>query len=53
VKLALTVACESKGAGHSHARQSTQDGLTREELLHIALLAIPSIGLAKAVAAMT
>ena len=53
VKLALAVASQSEGAVHSHARRSMQDGLTKEELLHVALLAIPSIGLAKAVAAMT
>jgi alkylhydroperoxidase/carboxymuconolactone decarboxylase family protein YurZ len=53
VKLALAVASESEGAVHSHARRSAQDGITKEELLHVALLAIPSIGLAKAVAAMT
>jgi alkylhydroperoxidase/carboxymuconolactone decarboxylase family protein YurZ len=53
VKLALAVASESEGAVHSHARRSADDGLTKEELLHVTLLAIPTIGLAKAVAAMT
>src|SRR5689334_1772690 len=53
VKLALAVASQSEGAVHSHARRSADDGLSRDELLHVALLAIPSIGLAKAVAAMT
>ena len=53
VKLALAVASESEGAVHSHSRRSADDGLSKEELLHVALLAIPSIGLAKAVAAMT
>ncbi|HXJ01976.1 MAG TPA: carboxymuconolactone decarboxylase family protein [Micropepsaceae bacterium] len=53
VKLALAVASQSEGAVHSHARRSIADGLSKEELLHVTLLAIPSIGLAKAVAAMT
>ena len=53
VKLALAVASHSEGAVHSHARRAWQDGLAADELLHVALLAIPSIGLAKAVAAMT
>jgi alkylhydroperoxidase/carboxymuconolactone decarboxylase family protein YurZ len=53
VKLALAVASESEGAVHSHTRRGADEGLTREELLHVALLAIPSLGLAKAVAAMT
>jgi alkylhydroperoxidase/carboxymuconolactone decarboxylase family protein YurZ len=53
VKLALAVGAQSEGAVHSHTRRSTADGLSKEELVHVALLAIPSIGLAKAVAAMT
>lgn len=53
VKLALAVAAESEGAVHSHTRRALDEGLAHEELLHVALLAIPSIGLAKAVAAMT
>ena len=38
---------------HSHTRRGADEGLSKEELLHVTLLAIPSIGLAKAVAAMT
>jgi len=53
VKLALAVGSQSEGAVHSHTRRGTEEGLTREECLHVTLLAIPSIGLAKAVAAMT
>jgi len=53
VKLALAVAAQSEGAVHSHTRRSVDESLTKEELLHVALLAIPSIGLAKAIAAMT
>ena len=53
VKLALAVGAESEGAVHSHVRRALAEGLTKEELLHVSLLAIPSIGLAKAVAAMT
>lgn len=53
VKLALAVASQSEGAVHSHTRRSAGEGLTKEELLQVALLAIPSIGLAKAIAAMT
>ena len=52
-KLAFAVASQSEGAVHSHTRRALDDGLSKEELLHVALLAIPSIGLAKAVAAMT
>jgi len=53
IKLAMAVACQSEGAVHSHTRRALDDGLSRDELIHVALLAIPSIGLAKAVAAMT
>lgn len=53
VKLALAVASQSEGAVHSHTRRSVSEDITKDELLHVALLAIPSIGLAKAVAAMT
>jgi len=53
VKLAIAVAAESEGAVHSHTRRALDEGLSKDELLQVALLAIPSIGLAKAVAAMT
>src|SRR5258707_13075594 len=53
VKLALAVGSQSEGAVHSHTRRGAEGGLTGEECLHVTLLAIPSIGLAKAVAAMT
>jgi alkylhydroperoxidase/carboxymuconolactone decarboxylase family protein YurZ len=53
VKLAIAVAAESEGAVHSHTRRGLQEGLSNDELLHVPLLAISSLGLAKAVAAMT
>ena len=53
VKLAIAVGAGSEGAVHSHVRRARDEGLTAEELLHVSLLAIPSLGLAKAVAAMT
>ena len=53
VKLAIAVGSESEGAVHSHTRRALDEGLSKSDLLHVALLAIPSIGLAKAVAAMT
>jgi|SRR6185437_3644158 alkylhydroperoxidase/carboxymuconolactone decarboxylase family protein YurZ len=53
VKLALAVGSQSEGAVHSHTRRGADEGIVREEILHIAVLAIPSLGLAKAVAAMT
>jgi alkylhydroperoxidase/carboxymuconolactone decarboxylase family protein YurZ len=53
VKLALAVAAQSEGAVHSQTRRAADEGLSAEELRHVALLAIPSIGLAKAAAAMS
>ena len=53
VKLAIAVGQASEGAVHSHTRRALSEGLTKDEILHVALLAIPSMGLAKAVAAMT
>ena len=53
VKLALAVGSQSEGAVHSHTRPSADENISKDELVHVALLAIPSIGLAKAVAALT
>ena len=53
VKLAIAIGQESEGAVHSHTRRALGDGLTKDEILHVALLAIPSMGLAKAAAGMT
>ena len=53
VKLALAIASQSEGPVHSHTRRALADGISAEALVHVALVAIPSIGLAKAVAAMT
>ena len=52
-ELAIAVGAESEGAVHSHVRRGLDEGLSADDLLHVSLLAIPSIGLAKAVAAMT
>ncbi|HSR53018.1 MAG TPA: carboxymuconolactone decarboxylase family protein [Acidobacteriota bacterium] len=53
VKLAIAVGQGSEGAVHSHTRRALSEGLTKEEIHHVALLAIPSMGLAKAAAGMT
>jgi len=53
VKLAVAIGQESEGAVHSHTRRALGEGLAKDEVLHVALLAIPSMGLAKAAAAMT
>jgi alkylhydroperoxidase/carboxymuconolactone decarboxylase family protein YurZ len=53
VKLALAVACRSEGAVHSAARNCLKSGITREELEHVVILAITTIGWPAAYAAMT
>jgi alkylhydroperoxidase/carboxymuconolactone decarboxylase family protein YurZ len=53
VKLALAVALRQEGAVHSAARNALKSGVTREELEHVAILAITTIGWPAAHAAMT
>lgn len=53
VKLALAIGAGSEGAVHSHARRALAEGASREELEHVALLAIPTLGFPQAVAALT
>ena len=51
VKLAIAVGASLEGAVHSHVRRGLSAGLTRDELRHVALLAITTIGWPSAVAA--
>ena len=53
VKLALAVGAGSEGAVHSHARRGVGEGLPTEALRQVAMLSIPTLGLPRAVAAMT
>ena len=52
-KLALAVGRGSEGAVHSHARRALEEGIPAGQLLQIAVLAIPTVGLPGAVAALT
>jgi len=51
VKLALAIGAESEGAVHSHVRRGLDEGLTADELRHVAALAIPTLGFPQAMAA--
>jgi len=51
VKLALAVGAESEGAVHSHVRRGLEEGLSADELEHIATLAIPTLGFPQGIAA--
>ncbi|WP_144926741.1 carboxymuconolactone decarboxylase family protein [Halorubrum salsamenti] len=53
VKLALAAGAGSEGAVHSHVRRALEEGVDPEALRHVALLAVPTIGFPKAVAALT
>ena len=51
VKLGIAIGLESEGAVRSHVRRGLADGLSREELLHAIVLAIPTAGFPASVAA--
>jgi Uncharacterized homolog of gamma-carboxymuconolactone decarboxylase subunit len=53
VKLALAIGCSSEGAVHSHVRRAVSEGVKPDELRHVMLLAIPTLGLPAAVKALT
>lgn len=53
VKLALAIGGGSEGAVHSHVRRGLVEGVTANEMRHLALLAIPTLGLPAAVKALT
>jgi len=53
VKLALAVGAQSEGAVHSHVRRGLEEDVDPEALRHVAMLAVPTIGFPKAVAAST
>ena len=50
IKLALSIGTSSEGAVHSHVRQAIEEGLAKEELQQVALLAITTLGFPAAVA---
>lgn len=53
IKLALAVGVGSEGAVHSHVRRGIDEGLSPDELRHVATLAIPTLGFPAAIAALT
>ena len=44
VKLAISIGAGLEGAAHSHTRKALEAGCGRDEVLHVALLATPTIG---------
>ena len=53
VHLALAIASGSEGAAHSHARRGVAEGLSSDELEHVALLAVTTLGWPQAVRGLT
>jgi alkylhydroperoxidase/carboxymuconolactone decarboxylase family protein YurZ len=53
VKLALAIGAGSEGGVHSHCRRGMEEGVPKEALKQVALLAIPTLGFPRAVAALT
>lgn len=51
VKLAMAMAVGSEGATHSHTRRALEEGIAPDDLRHVAMLSIPTIGFPQAVAA--
>lgn len=53
VKLALAIGSGSEGAVHSHARQALTEGISKESIKQVALLAVPTLGFPRAIAALS
>jgi alkylhydroperoxidase/carboxymuconolactone decarboxylase family protein YurZ len=53
VNLALAIGADSEGATHSHARRALAEGVSPEELDHVAYLAITTLGWPKALRGMS
>jgi 4-carboxymuconolactone decarboxylase len=53
VRLAIAVGNRHEGAVHSHTRRALEAGATPEELRHVALLAVTSIGFPNMMAALS
>ena len=49
VNLALAIGGDSEGATHSHTRRAVAEGLSAEELDHVAFLAITTLGWPQAI----
>jgi alkylhydroperoxidase/carboxymuconolactone decarboxylase family protein YurZ len=53
VQLALALGADSEGATHSHTRRALAEGLSAEELRHVAFLAITTLGWPHAIRGLT
>jgi len=53
IKLAISSGARLEGAVHSHARKALRAGVTKEEMRHAVMLALPTIGLPSMMAALS
>jgi alkylhydroperoxidase/carboxymuconolactone decarboxylase family protein YurZ len=53
VKLAISIGARLEGGTHSHARKALAAGISKEDLRHVALLAMQTIGFPSSMAAMS
>jgi 4-carboxymuconolactone decarboxylase len=53
IHIALAIAAGSEGATHSHTRRALAEGISLEELEHVPVLAITTIGWSQAIKGMT
>jgi alkylhydroperoxidase/carboxymuconolactone decarboxylase family protein YurZ len=53
VNLALALGGDSEGATHSHSRRALAEGLSAQELEHVAFLAITTLGWPQAIRGLT
>jgi alkylhydroperoxidase/carboxymuconolactone decarboxylase family protein YurZ len=53
VKLGIAVGARLEGAVRSHTKRAVEGGLSEEEILHVAALAITTIGFPSSIAATT
>jgi len=53
IKLAISTGARLEGAVHSHARKAIATGCSTDELRHVALLSLPTIGLPSMMAALS
>jgi alkylhydroperoxidase/carboxymuconolactone decarboxylase family protein YurZ len=53
VNLALALGGDSEGATHSHTRRGVAEGLSADELEHVAFLAITTLGWPQAIRGLT
>ena len=53
VKLGMAIAACLEGAVHSHARRALEAGATREEIRHVGLLALTTVGFPRMIAGLS